>query len=772
MMLYERVLGELVGEVVLNPPARCSPQILRPKVEAGLELLDASFHPTYVIRHTDNLTLANAFELRRSVELEVAGDEVEVAEQRWLPLLALPRPVDVPVTILDGDEEVPRPRVSQVREVLATAVVYLLRELMAKVPRSGEDEPLDELTGKREITEWTLLGAVGAVCHSGPGGPHAAQRRAQLGRRLGEKASKVRRHPDAPLPTGQLALIAEAEEHPAKKAALRLLLDVVAGNTAFLEILDFVYRMQVVTAIVEPSRSDRGFRIELPHAVASGDSRQRRAWHNVARSFSPRDHNFTARINVPVPAGIAEYRLQFQGTPDDDGGPAAAVGVVAALGRGPEPMPELADQLLRCRELLVEVAGELVDDGARLATVRRRLAVLVHALAEAREVVQRMSASAESGFSSTRDVLSRWRLAKTRPDYDVFPYEDQRPRRWRQKVAAAETALAQAESDARALDAEAAKGAEASNGAEVSAAGSTTGDHLLGRLRPLQARARQAARAEMAVVELGDDLYTPLICEDSPGATSARVSLTQPFSRRGGGSRHAATLDVWTCLVDETWRYSTSVLAIPVGTVLLLGLLGFLVFEWGTWLWDYPARAHDGSGGALDRQADALGAVMLLVPTLVASQLRRAAPANVLGWLRRIPRLQSYMAVVAAAFCALFVSVEMGSGADAGDVSRVLWVFRAAVGVFSAWAVWSVVASVARQCTRWEPKGMEQVIVGERAPLRQSQDDDAAELEFRHRRWHRFRPLWRTRHPDVVFDLAEASPMSVAPTPPFTGGQR
>jgi hypothetical protein len=47
-------------------------------VRDGLELLDATLHPTHVIRHTDNLTLANAFELRRSVELEIAA-----TRSRW-----------------------------------------------------------------------------------------------------------------------------------------------------------------------------------------------------------------------------------------------------------------------------------------------------------------------------------------------------------------------------------------------------------------------------------------------------------------------------------------------------------------------------------------------------------------------------------------------------------------------------------------------------------------------------------------------------------------
>lgn len=231
------------------------------------------------------------------------------------------------------------------------------------------------------------------------------------------------------------------------------------------------------------------------------------------------------------------------------------------------------------------------------------------------------------------------------------------------------------------------------------------------------------------------------------------------------------TLDVWACLVDQTRRYGPSVLAIPVGTVLMLGLFGSLVFETRHWLVHYPVRAHDGEGGALDRQADALAAVMLLVPGFVATYLRRAVPANVLGWLRRVPRLQSYTAVLVAAVCALFMSVEMGPHADHHDVSRVLWVFRVAVVLFTAWFAWSAVAWGRRCFARWEPKGMERAVVGDREPLRRGPDDDAV-AAFRHRLWCRMRPLWRTRHPDVVFDLGEAPSTTVAPVPPFTGGRR
>ena len=785
----EQLLGELVAEVILHPPALTGPQVPRPVVQAGLELLDASLHPIHMIRQTEDLTFAQAFVLHRSVEVEVATDEVVLGERGWLPLLGLPRPLDLPIDVHDLNGEVlPRPRGSHVREALGAAVVHLLRALLEARPSWTPAPGEDRLVSADDIALWTLQAAAGAVCASGPGGPHAAQRRALLDRRLrdlGRPRSRIRRGRDDPVALDDLRWIVDDEirspaggTFPAKGRALELLLGDVAASPAFLELLDFVYTRQLVVATVEPGCRDRLLRVDLPDIVAAPDSRHGQVLRGALRSFKVGDHNFTARIRVPVAPRIGQYRLQVHGSPDGNGGATTAIGVVAAVEVDPPVMDAVIDELEACRALLLLAADRLVDDqddqddSDDPVELRRRLAVLVHAAAEGRTVVGQLSDLAEATFAGTRDALTRWGLGGARARYRSFPYRDDRPLRLRLGVLDAHRRLCATVDAARAIDACLAERPGAGRPAtrRARARGRDVARAHQVRLGALAGLARAAAAANGTLAGWAADLNTRLSCEDPPGGSTARVVVTPEPSTGRPGAGGEVTLDVWAALVDQAGRYSRTVFAIPICTVLLLGIFGFLIFESPAWLWTYPVRAHVGPGGALDRQADALAAVMLLIPGFVAHQLRRTAASDVLGWLRRTPRQQSYTAVLASAVCAMFVATEAGAHADEGDVTRVLWAFRTSVATFVLWCAWASLACARRRFTRWETKGMERAVAGGRLPLRTR--------THRFRRWRRgrppefsspvvqrLRPLLRSRYPDVTFDLTTAPLVGSATSP-------
>jgi hypothetical protein len=701
--MVNRVLCELFGEIVLSDPCHRQPRIVRPGVAAGLELLDLILNPDHVVRTTEDLSFAGALALRRQFRVDVMLDRVSSqreagasqlaallsertamdagrAARLWTPLLHIPRPVVVPIDLYDSDGLLlPRPPQNEIRTLLEAAVYHLLREsLYADPDFEREDSQLGLLLRTADVARWTLQAAVLAVCESSTARPRSQ-------RRVDAVLAAAGGTDVAQLDDERLAKVVEDVQDPDKRLALAVLHGKVAWLPALLELVELIQGNYFIIAGLDPAHRDHSVRFALPDVEASPASPDRRLVHRIQQMLDPRDHNFTARIRLRVPTGVGQYRVQLTSSVDAEGESETSMAVVATLSLRPRPAGQDLAAIRSCRD-------RLCDDLARLPGHDRT--TVNYEATEAWEALQSLRALAAEQRSRASDMRMRWSGVSSR----LFGWQ---ARDLEDSADALLTAVAAASACAEDL------ARLTSPLSVVREQGEGDGD--------VRALAQALVDALDGVTAAAADplLDVHLSGDDAPGHEVGRIRVNRPVLR-AAAHVEAKAMDVWVTMSDEALPYAASMLLPPLGLFAFVWLFGALLFESVFWMTSY-SLADGVRAGVLDRPADALAAILLLIPGIAVTLVRMPKTSSVRARLRRAARTQVYTAVATLGVCATVVATRAGSDpTERLDLLLVLRVLRGAGWVFAAWIAWSVCAWAVRGTFVWMPKGLSRDIAAHR----------------------------------------------------------
>ena len=703
-----QVLHELFGEVIQNRPWTRQPPIARAGVVAGLELFDLLLHPDHVVRATEELTFVDSLVLRRACRVDIDLDRISTQRERgasqlsallwerppsgdrhrtrgrlWTSLLYIPRPVATPVDVHEvGGDIQPRPPQREIRAVLEAALYHLLREsLRGQIEFKDPTSPVSQLLRRDDLARWTLQAAILAVCESGIGSPHSDQRRHDVLAATGRDHLADVSHDD-------LARLVHDERDPHVQLALRVLHEEVAAMPAFLDLVETVYRSYFVVAGLDPSHRDQSLRFDLPDAHALPTSEVRSFGRRTRRMLDVREHNFTARIHLPVPAGIGQYRLHISGSLDAAAKPETAISVMAAATFDPPPAKRALDILTYCQALLDRELAAW-RDSAEGGTAPIRVHTIRFAVAHARAALRTIERITAQQLSGADDLQARWAQVDTRASvWQLDRFRARIERLNEVTTVAAHHVGGLAESPTAVAD-----------GGAVDAA------------------AAALARVVAVMDDVDDrDLDLHLASEDLPGRDAGRIRVNRPFLA-GAPESEVTAVDVWATLSDEARHYAAGVLVPPLGLLAMVWIFGAFLLRSATWPFTYPIGAGF-ADQVLGRQADALVAVLLLIPGISLAQIDQPTATSVRGSLRRIARWEVYTAVIVLSISAIVVATSTGvESGTRSDLRLVVWTLRGAASVFVVWLVWSLAAWRLRGRYVWRPKGVSRLLGrGRRGP--------------------------------------------------------
>jgi hypothetical protein len=737
-----RLLYEIVGEIRRGGVAARAPRVVRRGTVAGLELLDRGLNPAHVVRVTEELSFVDAYVLRRSFSIDVSLDRipqrerlasglwplgsaqqgVDAAGVLWTPLILLPRPVAGPIGIHDAaGEPVPRLRSTEVNRLLRAALHHMFSESLRDDPDFDDDDaPLGALMGTDDVARWTLYNAIFSVSAGGPDSQDSRGRLEEVRKAYWpHKTVEAMLRDDHPLPKVPPA---QALAGP-RGQALRVFLDKVCGVRAFMDLLGVVYGRAIVVAGLDLGRSDHQVLLTLPDTDAEL-SRERGLASRLVRTLDPREHNFTALVQLPVPPRVDEYQVQLRGSADGDGRAETSMAVAGAVALSPAPTM-LAGQALRATgRVLATEARELGGSPTDASSMRPRLAKVAHAADGARVAFAALDSLGAQEKALVDDVSRRWAIHERRRWHRrQFPYFGGPGT----AVASASAVVAAAPSlslvelasdvvlDAGGLD-------EA-----LDAIGTVEAGAYAGLAAKAGALADLVTSVGVAAEEVAADVQ--VASEEVPGREVGRLTVRRPYLDRAGQSE-ADSVDVWAAMSDHVSPYAATVLVVPACMLLLVWLFGSLLLESPGWFHSYDVGAAVEASVA-DRPADALAAVMLLIPGIALSRVHLPRGSSVRGKLQRAARLQVYTAVVATSVCALAVAAEVRATMGRSDLLLVVRTMRLTGLVFIGWLVWAGLAIWLRPSFVHIPKGFEGALATRRPwPGR-----------------------YRRKAPDVTFDL-------------------
>ncbi len=769
-----RVLYQWCGAMLGREPPIRQPAILRPGAAIGLELLDLLLDPQHVVRVTDEVMLLSTVVLGRRFQVDVSLDRLSrqkeegatelwglisgapsppgsvgpggavgglapagpVERQLWLPLVTVPRPVEVPVAVYASDgSPLARPPQHEVRLALEAALYHILRESLRSHPTFDEPgSPVNALMRHDDPARWLLQAALVEMCEAAPNSLRSLEREAAVRDRLaagGVDLGGLDRGADlAP----HLPVLVDREPPGHRRLALEVLCEALAGDDAFLELVDLVYSNYVVMAGVDPRVRDHSLHFSFANIEALEESVNKSRLLRNRRTLDPREHNYTVHFAVPLPGNVRAYRLHVSAPGDRSDAGQNEVNLVAGLRFGDHPGRSAIDAVRTCAAELAEMSRRDGDDGdgdpdPRDGEVHGRIVryALRFVAGRALAALAELEAVVEVQARAAVEMEDRWRSAPawtiTRAVARLGAVIWEARNRLDEARKCLEGLLVEDPDDPDGVD-------EPDDPASVGAS---------------EMRAADLSRALVAVADAMEDplLGFQVVSADLPGQEVARIGVNQPKVASRAAPR-PQLLDVWATVSDEAQPYGVSSLLPPIGLTVFVYLVGALLFDAVFWPWHIRGTLDE---SVLGGTADAIVAVLLLVPGFAVTQMRLPARRSVSGLLRRPGRVFVIAAVVMLSLSAIVVAVQVGrtpaqagsAGSDSSHPYLVLWTFRGAMYVFLVWSAWALVAWGLRGRNVWRPKGLP-VLFGPEP--------------FERDRWWARVASFERKDPDATFDLA------------------
>jgi hypothetical protein len=217
------------------------------------------------------------------------------------------------------------------------------------------------------------------------------------------------------------------------------------------------------------------------------------------------------------------------------------------------------------------------------------------------------------------------------------------------------------------------------------------------------------------------ELQWSYLLDNDPRDSRAHLSWTPKMTNLNLG---AATIHarVRMVLADEKPALAESVRVMIFGLLAIVYLLGYL--DTGSWSWPWPVTPRGGVSATFNGfgQADAVLAILLLVPGLLLSRLELPHPDSALGQLRLYPRRLAFLAVTTTAVLGVTISVGKTAALPAAFRLSAL-----ALGVLGALCHADLLMRAVRR--RWRPLPfggpMPRWLVPETLPTRSGRPGDA-----------------------------------------------
>jgi hypothetical protein len=740
---------QLCGELVLQDPPALPPTIARSWASVGLELIDLLLNPDHIVRVTEVLTLRNTLMLDRRVQLDISLDRLSREQEEgatqlsvlvsnrvgldeahsgrerlWVPLDSVPRPIPVAVTVADTNgEPLPRPPQLAVRRALASALDHILLESLRADPDVDQPgRPVHTMMRQDYPSRWLLQSAIQSIAQLGPTSRRARDRLCALQARVPALELELSEPGIEPRVVVDALALAERPS-PSYATALTVVREVLLADGPFLELLRLVHGHYFVVAGLDRRARDHMVSYDLPDSEALADSAIRSLHRRLRAAFDPRQHNYCAHIQVPLPDNVDQYNLDVQAASREGAAVHNEVSLVGAIHFDGHPVRSAIEALSACADRLEGSVGDAWPDD----TAARRIGYVASRAAPALDA---LDAVVDHQDQAADELEARAGRASKRIVQHVFA-------RLRTTTAAARERLGAARQQLGDL---------------VACLRRHDGDLPPSRVRGATAAVRDAIGAMEHPL-----LTRRLVSSELTGREVGRLRLDRSVMAAPAGSR-ARTLEVWATVSDESRPYAHGAIGPPLGMAVLVYLAGALLFDALAWPF-HVARLVDET--IASRQADAVVGVLLLIPGFALTQFKLPDRWSVSGWLHRPGHLFVLVAIVTLGVTSIVVATQVGGGPESSSTHPhiVLWTFRAALGVFGVCTLWATVAALLRKWYSWRPKGLRSLLDVEPAGWSSgTAPDPAAWSSQRRRPW--LSKLWRYggKPPDADFDLTRPSP--------------
>jgi hypothetical protein len=612
-------------DVVWSIPAPTNPPPMARDDQAfGLALLDLSLRLQHVSRMTERLRLVDPGHLERTVGLDLdltvlTRNQIDTLQPRlgdhgvpagaalarpfvWVPIARHRRQDVTPVLVRDATDAVlPRLTHHEVTRRVAAGLIRLFRLLLATNPDTTlPGHPLHDLRHEHNRSRWLIEHAVLRLVDDGASG------------HLRDVTGLSGDATLAPVPRGTSpgASIARARGTDSysirARAAAGLELLLGDSNHPFPQLLD-VAAGEYLLVVLVPRVADRCF-LTYDAPLLPARSPGRSSLRALAKDVLPTNREFTVEYSATVPRAVRSYHVtvdvpeevfvrRFTVSSDVD------APVVDGLTHDIEAVAGGYDELSRASGKLMEL--ELQAIASRLAELGRR---------------------------RQRDVAAYRAYLEKAGAGRPLPAEPA-------PLAADETVRRMAAGDCSPSVLGAFAGHYEADAYRHLAGGTFTPEVLHGI----------AAGLESA--EIGRDLTV----DNDPRENGGHAHWRQPLTDLSSGSLEPVRATAYLALADETPSLVESVSRILAGLALVVFGIGALLTQSPTWLFSTPPGFN--LTNALAR-ADAIVAVLLLVPGILVARLDIPSTNTVLGQIRSYQRALAYSALVATTGLAMAVAAS------------------------------------------------------------------------------------------------------------------
>jgi hypothetical protein len=632
-------LSRLLDVVWSIPAPTNPPPMARDDQAFGLALLDLSLRLQHVSRMTERLRLVDPGHLERTVGLDLdltvlTRSQIDTLQPRlgehglaagaalarpfvWVPIARHRRQDVTPVLVRDAMAAVlPRLTHHEVTRRVAAGLIRLFRLLLATNPDTTlPGHPLHDLRHEHNRSRWLIEQAVLRLVDDGVAG-HLSNVTALSG--------SATRQP-VPRGTSLDASVARARGTDSfsirSRAAegVRLLLG--EPGHPFPQLLD-VAATEYLLVVLVPRVADRCF-LTYDAPLLPARRPPRSSARTLGKNFLPMNREFTVEYSATVPRAVRSYHVTVD-VPEEVSVRRFTVSsdVDAPVVDG---LQYDIEAVATRYEAVSETSGKLME--LELQAIASRLA--------------------ELGRRRQRDVAAYRTYLEHAGAAGRRPLPVPRP----PTLSADDAVHRMAAGDCSPSVLGAFAGHYEADAYRHLAGGTFTPEALRGIARGLE------------TAEIGRDLTV----DNDPRENGGHAHWRQPLTDLSPGSLEPVRATAYLALADETPALVESVSRIIAGLALVVFGIGALLAGTPTWLLGTPAGFNAQNAFA---RADAIVAVLLLVPGILVARLDIPSTTTVLGQIRSHQRALAYTALVATTGLAMAVAAS-APGPELVDYARV-----------------------------------------------------------------------------------------------------
>jgi hypothetical protein len=630
-------LDDLRALIQALPVPTAPPTFPQKDAALGLALMDLSLRLDHVPRLAEHLTLLDRGHMTRSVSVDVDLDAISGVQRDslvvpaeavpgghgaslWVPVSRYSRRDLAPVVVKESTGQVvPRLTHRDANRVAAAALVRLLSMLLdAHKDVTTEGTIVHKLRHTHQRSRWLIEAAIAELVTVGS--PIGERPRTPV-----DHAVLQERLPAAP--NGRRPVDSRAVRDLAM-AGLDQLFPVEDRNgpvVPFGHLLQLACSQYMIVVLLSLGRPRRFLTWDAPLLPAQ---RPRAPLQHLVRNVLPVNREFVVEYETVIPRSAGAYHLTVQVNEE--------VTVRRFL-----LSTDVDDEFV---EILVEDLETLAERGDALGGHRKLLELELQGIA---------SRLAELGHRRLINLASYDDYIADRHRSGAAGGSPQKPAR---RLAAGEVLDALREGDCSVHVLAAFCAHYAADGLRHLAKSDLAGSALAtvaGGLRHL---------------ELGHDVTT----DNDPRQHGAHAHWRRPSVDLSPHSTEPVRAVAYLALADEAPALIESITRMAVGLALMVTGIGTLLMGGTHWLYSGEVAAH-----SAPRQADAVVAVLLLVPGLLLARLDLPSTNTVLGQLRRFPRSLAVASV--AVTTALAISV--GTVETDWAITRLFQLSLATLGV-------------------------------------------------------------------------------------------